>query len=73
MYCRRLGFAETIVQQKLSFDAWKARLREDCARQDKLLAFHCLGDYILAIFWKNNVEPSAEAISKDKTDISSAA
>jgi hypothetical protein len=47
----------------LAFDAWKARLREDCMRQDKLLAYESIGDYVLTILWNQGIEPTVDGIA----------
>jgi hypothetical protein len=51
------------MQTPVAFDAWKARLRADCVRQDKLLAYDTLGDYVLAILWRQGIEPTVEGIA----------
>ena len=47
---------------ELSFEAWKALLREDCEMQDKMLAFEALGDSVLGMFWESGLEPSVKAL-----------
>jgi hypothetical protein len=49
----------------VGFKAWKRRLQEDCARQEKLDAFNALGDFVLEMFWKLGLEPTVQAIVKD--------
>jgi len=48
-----------------SFDAWKAKLKEDCALHGKLPIFYDLGDYSLRLFWEDGCEPSILALSRD--------
>lgn len=50
---------------KLNFEVWKACLRENCARHDKLLAFNKLGEYCLRILWEGGVDPLVHAIVED--------
>ena len=54
-----------------SFEIWKQTLWKDCAKQDRLQAFSCLGDYVLQLLYEDGVEPSVEAIAgngKEKSD-----
>jgi hypothetical protein len=46
----------------LQFNIWKEKLREDCARNDKLLLFDGLGDYVLDLLWRSGVEPTVQDI-----------
>jgi hypothetical protein len=46
-----------------SFEVWEELLRKDCAEQDKLLAFHGLGNYVLRLLYESGVEPSVAAIA----------
>ncbi|MGE5110533.1 MAG: hypothetical protein ACM3JB_06740 [Acidobacteriaceae bacterium] len=52
-----------------AFDVWKERLREDCARQDKLLAFNALGDFVLRVLWERGIAPNVEDIVSDAKDL----
>jgi hypothetical protein len=38
-----------MTTQLLSFEVWKLRLREDCERKDKLLAYTSFGEECLLI------------------------
>ena len=49
-----------MTTQPLKFEVWKARLREDCQRDDKLLAFNNLGEDCLRILWESGTEPSRQ-------------
>jgi hypothetical protein len=70
----KVSLARTAMQPTLIFDVWKALLRQDCVRQNKLLAYDSLGDYVLAMLWKQGVDPSVEGITKaDGKRIGSAA
>lgn len=46
----------------LHFEDWKHRLREDCERQDKLLAFTNLGEDCLRILWDAGTEPTVQGV-----------
>ena len=48
--------------KKLTYEAWKLRLEEDCERQDKLLAYSSLGEECLRVLWDIGTEPSVQAI-----------
>lgn len=52
----------TMTSQGLPFEVWKLRLRDDCERQDKLLAYKNLGEDCLKILWETGTEPSVEGI-----------
>jgi hypothetical protein len=52
-------------QPPVGFDAWKTLLRNDCKNNDKLVAFDCLGDYVLKLLWESGVEPTVRAITSD--------
>lgn len=46
----------------LTYEAWKLQLRKDCENEDKLLAFHNLGEYALKLLWKSGLAPTVQAI-----------
>ena len=48
--------------QPLSFEVWKLRLREDCERKDKLLAFSNFGEDCLRILWEQATDPSVQGV-----------
>jgi hypothetical protein len=45
-----------------NFDKWMLALREDCARNNKLLVLDNKGDYILESLWREGVEPTVEGM-----------
>lgn len=47
----------------LTYEAWKLQLRENCAIEDKLLAFQSLGEYALKMLWQRGLAPSVQAIT----------
>jgi len=47
---------------KLDFEVWKARLREDCERLDKMATFNCLEDECLRVLWRAGTKPSVQGI-----------
>jgi len=47
---------------ELHFDDWTRRLREDCERQGKLLAFTNLGEDCLRILWDAGTEPTVQGV-----------
>lgn len=49
----------------VAFEVWKQDLRNDCAKQGKLQAYHALGDSVLRVLYESGLEPSVEAIAKD--------
>ncbi len=51
-----------MTMQQLLFEAWKTRLQEDCAHNDKLLAYTNLGEECLKILWEQGTEPSVQGI-----------
>ena len=51
-----------MTTQSLTFDVWKARLREDCQRKDKLVAFNNLGEECLRVLYESGTEPSVQGI-----------
>ena len=48
--------------QALAFDVWKMLLRQDCERQDKVLAYSNLGEECLKILWEAGTEPSVQGV-----------
>jgi hypothetical protein len=55
-----------VTQPALSFEVWKARLREDCERNNKLSVFDNFGDYVLEWFWQRGFEPTVQAVIGDR-------
>jgi hypothetical protein len=51
-----------MTTQPLSFELWKLRLREDCERKDKLLAYTSFGEECLRILWEQGTTPSVQGI-----------
>ena len=49
----------------LTFRLWKAVLRKDCERENKLPAFDAMGDCALRLFYERGVEPTVQGILKD--------
>lgn len=47
---------------ELALDMWKLRLREDCERRDKLLAFSNLGEECLKVLWEAGTEPTVQGV-----------
>lgn len=47
---------------ELALDVWKIRLREDCERQDKLLAFTNLGEECLKVLWEAGTQPTVQGV-----------
>ena len=47
---------------ELLLEVWKLRLREDCERQDKLLAYSNLGEECLKVLWEAGTEPSVQGV-----------
>jgi len=48
--------------EHLSFEDWKKRLRDDCARCERLWAFEALGDECLILLWETGTEPSVDGV-----------
>jgi hypothetical protein len=48
--------------RELQFEDWKRRLREDCEREGKLLAFTNLGDDCLRILWEAGTESTVQGV-----------
>jgi len=51
-----------MASHPLKFEIWKARLREDCERNDKLIAFSNLGEDTLKVLYNCGTEPSLKGI-----------
>lgn len=49
----------------LPFNVWKQRLRDDCARCDRLWGFNALGDECLRVLWQAGTEPSVQGVIDD--------
>ena len=49
----------------MTFELWKALLRDDCEREDKVDAFDALGDSAFRLFWERGVDPTVIDILKD--------
>jgi len=49
----------------LQFEIWKTELRENCAKEDKLLAFKSLDDTVLSLIFDRGIQPTPEAIIAD--------
>ena len=49
----------------LTFTLWKAALREDCERENKLPAFDAMADCALRLFYERGVEPTVQGILND--------
>ena len=60
---------QTVKVPELPFEVWKARLREDCAREDVLSAFDALDDEWLRLLWELELPPSVQGITKAKKKI----
>jgi len=45
-----------------ALEIWKLRLRQDCERQDKVLAHSNLGEECLKILWEAGTEPSVQGV-----------
>jgi len=52
----------TMSTPGLGLEIWKIRLREDCERQDKLLAYSNLGDECLKVLWEAGTEPTVQGV-----------
>jgi hypothetical protein len=46
----------------LALEVWKLRLKEDCERQDKLLAYSSLGEECLKVLWETGTEPTVQGV-----------
>ena len=51
-----------MTSQPIAFEIWKARLRQDCEREDKLVAYNSLGEDCLRILWESGTEPSVQGV-----------
>jgi hypothetical protein len=47
---------------KVPLDVWTWQLRKDCERQDKLIAFNALGDFVITLLWERGLDPTVNAI-----------
>jgi hypothetical protein len=47
---------------KVSLEVWTLQLRKDCERQDKLIAFNALDDYVISLLWERGLDPTVNAI-----------
>jgi hypothetical protein len=47
---------------ELALEVWKLRLKEDCERQDKLLAYKNLGEECLKVLWEAGTEPTVQGV-----------
>lgn len=52
----------TMGTAALALEVWKRRLKEDCERQDKLLAYSNLGEECLKVLWEAGTEPSVQGV-----------
>ena len=55
----------TIKSRPLTFEAWKALLRNDCLALEKLQAFDSVGDPVLKILYENGADPTVESVVRD--------
>ena len=46
----------------LTFKEWKLRLRQDCERHEKVLAYNNLGEECVRLLWEAATEPSVQGI-----------
>jgi hypothetical protein len=53
----------------INFEVWKLRLRGDCEREGRLLAFGNLGEYVIRLLWERGLEPTVEAIVSDDSKV----
>ena len=51
----------------MSFEKWKSCLRDDCQKQNKLAAFNLIGDDVLTMLWKSELEPTVKALTDGGT------
>ncbi len=49
----------------LQFQAWKGKLRDNCAKEGKLPAFTSLDDFMLFLLFERGIAPTPEAIVED--------
>lgn len=47
---------------ELALEIWKVRLKADCERQDKLLAYSNLGEECLKVLWEAGTEPTVQGV-----------
>lgn len=57
-----MTFERTQGLPSLTYEAWKLQLRKNCEIEDKLLAFHSLGEYTLKVLWETGLAPTVQAI-----------
>lgn len=65
---RELGLRvvfSVMTSPSLTFEAWKALLRNDCIVGEKLQALDALGDATLRILYESCVEPTVEGVVRD--------
>ena len=66
--CLRVGLGATVTTimsistPELALEVWKLRLKEDCERQHKLLAYSNLGEECLKVLWEAGTEPTVQGI-----------
>ena len=58
----KVAVPKNMTPQPLNFEVWKARLHEDCQRNNKLLAYNSLGEDCLKILWESGTEPSVSGV-----------
>lgn len=46
----------------MALETWKVRLKEDCKRQDKLLAYSNLGEECLQVLWEAGTDPTVQGV-----------
>jgi len=51
-----------MITRGLALEVWKLRLKDDCERQDKLLAFSNLGEECLKVLWEAGTEPTVQGV-----------
>jgi len=54
-----------MLTDRISFESWRAALRIDCSRNDKLREFHCLGEEVLRTFYEIGTEPTVAGLLRD--------
>ena len=59
---RSVAHLMTMSASGLALEVWKLRLREDCERQDKLLAYRNLGEECLKVLWEAGTEPTVQGV-----------
>ena len=62
----RVGVAFLAVSiTPMPFELWKQRLRDDCARCDRLWGFDALGEECLRVLWQAGTDPSVDGLIDD--------